>query len=156
MEVVNVMIHDQDLLINLWAEATRSILYVKNTSPHRVLGNKTPEEMFIGENPEFIHLRIFGCLVYVHVPKEKRSKLDPLDNKGIFVGYSETSNEYNVYIPGHCQTDTRRYFTFVEDETFSKSWQHHSYEVHDEAPIAPKVTYKDAGDDVVLEDYDIG
>jgi hypothetical protein len=57
--------------------------------------------MFTGEKSEVNHLRIFGCLVYVHVPKDKRSKLDPSGKKGIFVGYSETSKAYIVYIPGH-------------------------------------------------------
>ena len=39
MEAVKAMIHDQDLPI--WAEAARTIVYVQNKSPHRVLGNKT-------------------------------------------------------------------------------------------------------------------
>ena len=53
--------------------------------------DKTLEEAFIGVRPEIGHLRIFGCLVYIHVPKEKRTKLEPSGQKGIFVGYSETS-----------------------------------------------------------------
>ena len=56
--------------------------------------------MFLGEKPEGTHLRIFGFLVYVHVPKEKRSKLEPSCKKGIFVGYSESLEAYRVYIPG--------------------------------------------------------
>ena len=49
------------------------------------MGNrfKTPEEMFIGKKPEVSHLKIFGCPVYVHIPKEKRTKLDPSRKKGI-------------------------------------------------------------------------
>ena len=42
-----------------------------------MLGNKTTKEMFTGEELEVSHLRIFGCPVYVHFPKDKRSKLDP-------------------------------------------------------------------------------
>jgi hypothetical protein len=33
--------------------------------------------MFLGEKPEFNHFIIFGCPVFVHVPKEKMTKLDP-------------------------------------------------------------------------------
>ena len=29
------------------------------------------DEAFIGVNPEVGHLRIFGCPVYIHVPKDK-------------------------------------------------------------------------------------
>jgi hypothetical protein len=77
--------------------------------------------MFTGENPEVNHLRIFGFPLYVHVPKDKRSKLDPSGKKGIFVGYSETSKAYRVYIPGHQQIETSRDVTFDEDATFSRS-----------------------------------
>lgn len=68
--------------------------------PHRALGNKSPEELFIGKKPEVSHLRIFGCPVYVHIPKEKRSKLDPSGKKGIFVGYSDSSKGFRVHILG--------------------------------------------------------
>ena len=121
MEAVKAMIHDQDLLMHLWAEAAKTTVYVQNISPHRVLGNKTPEEMFLGEKPEVIHLRIFDFPVYVHVPKQKRSKLEPLGKKGIFVGYSESSKAYRVYIPGFKQIETSRDVTFDEDTAFSRS-----------------------------------
>ena len=76
MEVVRSMIHDQDLPMHLWVEETRTTIYVHNRISHSALGNKTLEEMFIGEKSEVSHLKIFSCLVYLHVPKEKRSKLD--------------------------------------------------------------------------------
>jgi hypothetical protein len=75
-------------------------VYIYNRSPHRILKNMTPEEAFHGKNPSVEHLRIFSCLVYIHVPKEKRKKLEPLGNKGIFFGYSDTSKSYRIYAPG--------------------------------------------------------
>ena len=83
------MIHDQDLPMYLWAEAARTTVYVHNRISHSTLGNKTPEDMFTGEKHEVSHLKIFGCPVYIHIPKEKRLKLDPSEKKGLFVGYSE-------------------------------------------------------------------
>jgi hypothetical protein len=71
----------------LWAEACNTIVYVQNRSPHRILKDKTPEEAFAGVKPKIGHLRIFGCLVYIHVPKEKRTKLEPFGRKGMLVGY---------------------------------------------------------------------
>jgi transposase InsO family protein len=38
------MIHDQDLPMFLWAEACNTTIYVQNKSPHRILGDQTPEE----------------------------------------------------------------------------------------------------------------
>jgi hypothetical protein len=43
-----------------------------------------------GCKPSVEHLRIFGSLVYIHILKEKRTKLEPSGKKGIFVGYNET------------------------------------------------------------------
>ena len=61
----------------LWAEATRTAMYVQDNISHNAIGNMTPEENFTGKKPEVSHLKKFGCPVFVHIPKEKRSKLDP-------------------------------------------------------------------------------
>jgi hypothetical protein len=55
------------------------------------LGDKTLEEEFSRVKSEIGNLRIFCCPFYIHVPVEKRTKLDPLGQKGIFVGYRENS-----------------------------------------------------------------
>ena len=62
------------------------------------MGDKTPEKAFTGVKPKIGHLRIFGCPLYIHVPMEKRTKLEPLGEKGIFVGYSENSKAYRIFI----------------------------------------------------------
>jgi hypothetical protein len=93
------MIHDQNLPMILWAEASMTTVYVQNKSPPQILKNMTPEEAFTGVKPKVGHLRIFGCPIYFHIPKEKRSKLDPLGRKGTFVGYNESSKAYRIYIP---------------------------------------------------------
>ena len=76
MEYVKSTIHDKDLPMHLWDEVARTAVYVYNIISHSSLRNKTPEEIFIGEKPEVIHLNIFGCPMFIHVPKEKISKLD--------------------------------------------------------------------------------
>jgi hypothetical protein len=153
MEAVKAMLHDQNLLKHLWAEAARNAVYVQNRTPHHVLGSKTLEEMFTGEKPEVSDLRIFGFPVYMHVPKDKRSKLDPSGKKGIFVGYSETLKAYRVYIPGHKQVEIRRDVTFDEDAAFNNSRKCCTDEDHDEEPIAPRVV--DTRNDIVPEEHDI-
>jgi hypothetical protein len=132
MEAVKAMIHDQDLPMHMWEETAKTVVYVQNKSPHKVLENKTPEEMFSGEKPEVGHFRIFGCPVFVHVPKEKRTKLDPSERKSIFVGYSDTSKAYKIYIPRHWKVEISRDVTFDENATFSKSKQIRIEEAHEE------------------------
>jgi hypothetical protein len=74
-------------------------IYVQNRSPHRILKDMTLEEAFSGKKPNVEHLRIFGCPVYFHIPKDKMNKLEPSGKKGIFVGYNESSKAYRIYIP---------------------------------------------------------
>jgi hypothetical protein len=69
------------------------------------LKDNFPEEVFSGIKPEVGHLRIFGCPVYIHVPKEKRTKMEPSSKKGVFWGYSEKSKAYRIYVPGQRQIE---------------------------------------------------
>ena len=121
MEAAKAMLHDQDLPMHLWAEASRTTVYVQNHTPHRVLENKTPEEVFSSKKPEVSHLRIFSYPVYIHIPKEKRTKLDPSGKKGTFVGYSKISKAYRIYFPGLKKIDISRDVTFDEDSSYIKS-----------------------------------
>ena len=107
--------------MHLWAEAARTTVYLQNCTPHRVLKNKTPEEVFSSKKLEVIHLIIFDCPVYIHILKEKRTKLDPSGKKGIFVGYSESSKAYRIYFPGFKKIDINRDVTFDEDLAYNKS-----------------------------------
>ena len=93
------MLHDQSLPFFLWVEACSTAVYIHNRSPHRAVGNMTPEECFSGKKPEVGHFRIFGSLTYSHVPSEKRTKLKPTVEKGICVGYDETVKAFRIYLP---------------------------------------------------------
>jgi hypothetical protein len=101
--------------------------------------SKTPEEIFSGKKPEESHLKIFGCPVFVHILKEKRTKLDPLGKKGIFVGYYEVSKAFRIYIPGYHHIEISKDVTFDEDAALKKSRRCQLEEVYEEEPIAPRV-----------------
>jgi transposase InsO family protein len=125
IEATKEMIHDHILPMTLWAEACMTAMYVQNRSPHQILKNITLEEAFTRVKPEIGHFRIFGCPVYFHVPKEKRYKLEPSGRKGTFVGYSESSKAYRIYIPGQRQNEISRDVTFEEEVTFQRSRESH-------------------------------
>ena len=99
-EAAKAMLTDLDRPLSLWAKAACTAVYIQNRSPHAILGEKSQEEVFTGEKPVVDHMRIFGTPVYIHVPKEKRANLEPSEKKGIFVGYSESSKAYRIYVPG--------------------------------------------------------
>jgi hypothetical protein len=77
MEAVKTMIHDQDIPMCLWEKAAMAVVYVQKRLSHSALGLKTLEDMFTEKKPEVSHLKIFGSLVFIHIPKEKRNKLEP-------------------------------------------------------------------------------
>ena len=57
----------------------------------------------------------------IHIPREKRTKLDPPGKKGIFVRYSENSKAYIIYFLGFKKIDISRDVTFDEDTAYNKS-----------------------------------
>jgi hypothetical protein len=84
------MMFDQDLPNYLWEKDTSIVMYIQNRCPHDILKEKSPEEIFSGIKPEVGNLRIFGCLVYIHVPKEKRKIWNPQERKGFLWGIVRT------------------------------------------------------------------
>jgi hypothetical protein len=168
LEAVKTMIHDQDLPMCLWAEATMETIYVQNQLSHSALGLKTPEEMFIGKKPEVSHLKIFGCPMFIHIPKEKRNKLDPSGKKGIFVGYCEVSKAFRIYIPGQHHIEINSDVTFDEDATLKKYKLCQLEEVYEEELVIPNPAMREvpravepvrevinSPDEELLEDHDI-
>ena len=79
------------------------------------------KKFFSNKKPKVRNLRIFSCPVYIHIPKEKRKKLDPSGKKGIFVGYFESLKAYRIYFPGYKKIDISRDVTFDEGTAYSKS-----------------------------------
>jgi hypothetical protein len=164
MEAVKTMIHDQDLPMCLWAEAAMTVVYVQNRLSHSALGFNTPEEMFTRKKPEVSHLKIFGCPVFIHIPKVKRNKLEPSGKKGIFVEYYEVSKAFRIYILGHRHIEISKDVTFDEDATLKKSRRCQLEEVREEEPVIPRTaqsvrevprTSKPVREDVVSPDEEI-
>jgi hypothetical protein len=139
MQVVNTMIHDQYLPMHLWDEVARTTVYVQNRLSHRALGFKTLKEMFSVKKTEVIHLNRFGCPVFVHILKERRTKLDPSGKKVIFVGYCEVSKAFKIYILGYHHIDINGDLNFDEHAALKKSRRCHLEEVYEEEPVAPRV-----------------
>jgi hypothetical protein len=70
-----------------------------NRTPTTTVHGMTPEEKFTGKKPYVSQLRVFACIAYVHVPDEKRSKLDPKAEKCIFIGYFLEQKGYRCFNP---------------------------------------------------------
>jgi hypothetical protein len=159
---------DQNLPMCLWAEVAMAVVYMQNRLSHSALGLKTLEEMFTRNKSEVIHLKIFGIPVFIHIPKEKRNKLDPSGKKGIFVGYCEVYKAFKIYIPSQHHIEISKDVTFHEDAVLKKSKICQLEEVCEEEPIIPNTAMREvpratdpvrevvtSPDEELLEDHDI-
>ena len=120
VEATRAMLHHQSLTKFLWAEAANTTMYVQNRCLHQALDSKTPKEVFTDKKPYVSHFRIFDSPIYFHVLKEKRSKLDVSGKEGTFVGYSETSKAYRIYVSGQREVEISHDVTFNEDAALEK------------------------------------
>ncbi len=73
----------------LWVKVVATTTYIYNWIPMKAISNMTPKEVWCGYKPSINHLHIFGCVTFVNVPKEIRTKLDSIGVKCIFIGYYE-------------------------------------------------------------------
>ena len=59
--------------------------------------------------------------MYIHIPKEKRTKMEPSGKKGTSVVYNETSKEFIIYVPSERHVEVSRDVNFHEEKTFKLS-----------------------------------
>ena len=94
------------------------MVYILNRCPTSKLSNKTPYEAFTGQKPNLKYIRKFGCLMFYHIPKEKRNKFDIKNQKGFMVGYTEYPSQYRIYDPDQRKVIVGGSVKFVEHKLY--------------------------------------
>ena len=97
VETARCMLADANLPRRFWAEAVATAVYLRNRSPTTAVNGMTPYEALTGDKPHVDILRVFGCLAYVHIPKDERRKFDSKSRKCIFLGYGTETKAYRLY-----------------------------------------------------------
>jgi len=123
MEKVRSMLADSGLPPEAWGEAVMTANYLRNRSP-TTGRDLTPYEMMTGNRPDVGHLRVFGSKAFVHIPKEKRNKLDFKGAPGHMVGYSINSKGYRILMEGNYVIDSRD--VIFDENAGSKSIDNHT------------------------------
>ncbi|WVY93468.1 hypothetical protein V8G54_032556 [Vigna mungo] len=99
-----------------WAEAVNTAAYLINRSPSVPLEHKIPEEVWSGKEVKLSHLRVFGCVAYVHISDQVRNKHDPKSKKCTFLGYGEDEFGYRIWDDENKKDDPQqRFYAEVED-----------------------------------------
>ena len=115
LDMARSMLKSKKLPKELWAEAVACAVYLSNRSPTRSVWGKTPQEAWSGRKPGISHLRVFGSIAHVHVPDEKRTKLDDKSESFIFIGYDANSKGYKLFNPNNKKVVISRDVVFDEE-----------------------------------------
>lgn len=82
-----------------WAEAINTANYLLNRSPSRSLNGETPFQRWLGHTPSVRHLHIFGAKAFVLNKNPNKGKLASKTEEGIFMGYSDISKAFRIWMP---------------------------------------------------------
>lgn len=96
-EGVTTMLVEAKLPASFWGFGLNAFVHVHNRSPTSAVADKTPYECWFKSKPVVSHFRVFGCLSYVHVQKDKRKGLEPHAQKAVFIGYPSEYKGWMFY-----------------------------------------------------------
>ncbi|GJS11891.1 retrovirus-related pol polyprotein from transposon TNT 1-94 [Tanacetum coccineum] len=99
MNMVQSIMSARKVLKTFWPEAANWCVHLFNQSPTAALENSTPKEIWRDQKSSISYFRIFGCLAHVHIPKEKKFKLDDISLRCVLFRVSEESKAYRLYDP---------------------------------------------------------
>ncbi|KAF1332536.1 Integrase catalytic core protein, partial [Globisporangium splendens] len=116
VESARCMIEHAGLSKRYWGEAVTTAAFLRNRCPTRATSHdKSPHEVWTQKKPLLKNLKVFGCHAYVHVPSEKRSKLDARSVLCRFLGYSDHEKTYRFEELSSSRIVVSRDMQFMED-----------------------------------------
>ena len=100
---------------SFWAEAIATANRIRNRCITKSLDEGTPHEKWTGKRPNVGYFRTFGCKVLILNKIPNKDKFEPKTLQGIFVGYSDTSKAYRVWIPSERKIRVSRDVRFFDE-----------------------------------------
>ena len=96
--------------------AMRTSIDLINLSPSIPLKGDVPEKVWTEKDVSYDNLRVFGCKVFFHIPKDETSKLDVKAKPCIFLGYGHEEFGYILWDPLSTKIVRSRDVVFLEDQ----------------------------------------
>lgn len=118
MESVRTLLHSSQLDKKFWAEAANYATYTLNRAGNSPQKNKTPFEVWFNKKCNLELFKEFGEKVSIHVPKQKRQKLDVKNEVGFFLGYGEEVKGYRIYLPHKNRVEIHRDVVFIPEAVY--------------------------------------
>ena len=105
LEITRALMFEDHVPTQFWPEVVAIATYLTNRLPTKSLLFKTPLDILQTHStiPSSHSLppRVFDCIVYVHIPKQARNKLEPRAVKCVFIGYEVHQKGYRCFDPIH-------------------------------------------------------
>lgn len=109
-----------------WSEAVLAAVYLINRSPTSALNEDVPVRKWFNEPIKLSKLKVFGCIAYLHMPKELiTEKFESRSKKCYFIGYCP--NGYKLWCPQERKILYGKDVIFNEekfsfDDSISEDW----------------------------------
>ena len=84
--------------VHFWHEIIATGTYLTNRLPTKALNYQTSSHV-LSFSSHFLPSHVFGCVVYVHLPKWAKNKLEPQTIKCVFIGYGVDQKGYWCFDP---------------------------------------------------------
>jgi hypothetical protein len=110
------MLIESNLPMIFWPDATSYASLIYNSFPtNTAYGEMSPIEAKFGIVPDVSHYRIFGCICWIHVPKERRAKgFIEKAYKAYFLGLDTRQMAYKAWVIDLNEMVTTAHLAFDE------------------------------------------
>lgn len=116
LNVARALRFQANLPIEFWGYCAITAGYLINRTPTPILHGKSPFELLYDSPPPLNHLRIFGCLCYVHNQKRDGDKFATRSHRSVFIGYPHGKKGWRTYNLDTGIVSVSRDVIFVETE----------------------------------------
>lgn len=97
------MLHTASMDLRYWGEAFLYVVHIRNVTYTSALKDRVPDHAWYDRKPDISHLRVFGSLAYVNIPKKLRGgKLEATSKKYRLLGW--WAGETKGYRLEDCET----------------------------------------------------
>ncbi|KAK2578748.1 hypothetical protein KPH14_012274 [Odynerus spinipes] len=138
LDTARCLLLQEDLPSPFWAEAINTANYIGNRCPTKSLTNRTPYEAWTHQMPDVSHMKEFGCKVFFLNREVNKDKFQSRCKEGIFIGYSEHSKGYRVWLPQERKVEVVRDVRFLENK--GTRFEEHEKETFDRRNEAEEAT----------------
>lgn len=83
--------------MQFWGQCVLTACHLINRTPSALLSGKTPFERLHSCPPTYQHMRVFGCLAYVHNVNHKGDKFAPRSRRCVFIGYPSGKKGWTLF-----------------------------------------------------------